>query len=180
MKAGKKPRLTILVPLIFSLLLGTGCGRSNPPEATKKARPFHGKIKKVALSKAILRVDKATLLPVRGVKVAGFISQGALKGIDLLFIVNRESLPRLRPPHFELNLSNAQILELDPGRPIYVEVSMKHAPLETANQCYRKTRHFLEVLKLKDTYGFPLILDLENYKLKKWLVETERHIKVIK
>ncbi len=165
---------------ISCLLVLTACGRSKEPTEKRSASNGKEKIEKFFLPKATLRVDERYLITAKKVELLGVSTGKDLKKVILLFVITRRDLNRLRPPHFDLDLSNKEMLTLNPTNPIYIEVVMKRESLRKANQLYKKNGRLANLVKAVDRNGFPFLLDLEHYTLKKWLQETGKRIKMIK
>jgi len=176
-KTNKKISIFLVSALLFSPLIycNTATGGDSKENSAREK-----KIEKFILPKAIIRVDKAYLIPAKKIELVGIIPNATLEKIVLLFAINRTALLKLRPPHFELNISKIKILELNPDIPVYIEALMNPSALEKARNRFKKTGKFIDVAKMLSANGFPMLLDLENYTLKRWLQVKESHIRVIK
>ena len=152
--------LTTLGIAVF--VLTSSCGNSTPPKKVS-----------LMLQKAILRVDKKYLVPARQIAITGTVSGETLTGVSLRFAVDRKELLKLRPPHFSLKISNIKMLELNPGLPVYIEARLKSPVLSSIKKSYKKRKKLEDVVTAKDSFGYPALLDLENYTARGWLQEVK-------
>ena len=151
------------MPLIIAIFtLASSCTSNTPPKKVS-----------LTLRKAILRVDKSYLVSARQIVITGTVSGESLTGLSLRFAVNRKALLKLRPPHFDLEISNVKMLELNPDLPVYIEARLKSSVLPRAEKLYKRRKKLGDVVVAKDSYGYPTLLDLENYTARGWLQEVK-------
>ena len=87
--------------------------------------------------------------------------------------MDRKKLLKLRPPRFSLKISNIKMLELNPELPVYIEARLKSPVLSRIKKSYKKRKKLEDVVTAKDSFGYPTLLDLENYTARGWLQEVK-------
>jgi len=121
----------LLLPLIIAIFtLASSCTSNTPPKKVS-----------FTLRKATLRVDRSYLVSARQIAIIGTVSGESLTGLSLRFAVDRKALLKLRPPHFDLEISNVKMLELNPDLPVYIEVRLKSSVLPRAEKLYKRRKN---------------------------------------